>query len=166
MKKKRVCVLGEGGARVVCFLRRNGFDAFFGIPSEKQRADLLLCLPSVDAETGRRAAAAFPNACVLTAGTAFEGAVCAKGLRTSAALVPLLTACAELHGKLRAAEEENARLNRALGELKLIDRAKCALVRHCGMSEGEAHRYLEKTAMDSRLPRRAVAESILEKYRD
>ena len=126
MKKKRVCVLGEGGARVVCFLRRNGFDAFFGVPSEKQRADLLLCL----------------------------------------ALVPLLTACAELPGKLRAAEEENARLNRALGELKLIDRAKCALVRHCGMSEGEAHRYLEKTAMDSRLPRRAVAESILEKYRD
>ena len=78
----------------------------------------------------------------------------------------LLSYAAKAGERLRLFGSENVRLRSTIDDLKLIDRAKCALVRHCGMSEGEAHRYLEKTAMDSRLPRRAVAESILEKYRD
>ena len=35
-----------------------------------------------------------------------------------------------------------------------------------GMSEGDAHRYIEKTAMDSCLPRRDVAEGIIRTYEE
>ena len=48
--------------------------------------------------------------------------------------------------------------------MKIIDRAKCALVRYQNMTEQEAHRYLEKTAMDRRLPRRVIAAEILKTY--
>jgi response regulator NasT len=32
------------------------------------------------------------------------------------------------------------------------------------MSEKEAHRYIEKEAMDMRMPKRAIAEGILKTY--
>ena len=65
---------------------------------------------------------------------------------------------------MRALVDENERLKATIGELKLIDRAKCALVGYLGMTEKDAHRFLEKQAMDRRLPRREVALEILKAY--
>ena len=38
------------------------------------------------------------------------------------------------------------------------------LIQYLSMTESQAHRYIEKQAMDMRLPKRAVAESILNTY--
>ena len=43
-----------------------------------------------------------------------------------------------------------------------MDRAKCYLIEHKGTSEAEAHRMIEKTAMDTRRDRAEVAAEILE----
>ena len=43
----------------------------------------------------------------------------------------------------------------------MVDRAKCALIQYLGFTEPQAHRYIEKQAMDLRQTRREVAESIL-----
>jgi two-component system, response regulator PdtaR len=48
--------------------------------------------------------------------------------------------------------------------LRIIDRAKWILISSMKMSEQEAHRYIEKQAMDIRSSRRFVAEGILKRY--
>ena len=49
-------------------------------------------------------------------------------------------------------------------DIRLVDRAKCILISQMDMREEEAHRYLEKQAMDRRTTKRAVAEGILKTY--
>ena len=76
------------------------------------------------------------------------------------ALRQLLAMCARLRG-LRA---RNITLRRQLDDTRLVNRAKLLLIDHLKMSEGDAHRYIEKTAMDTGVKRREVAESIIRTY--
>ncbi|MCB6365104.1 ANTAR domain-containing protein [Intestinibacillus massiliensis] len=64
--------------------------------------------------------------------------------------------------RLTGLRSENQRLQRKIEDIRLVDRAKCILIECCGMTEPEAHAYIEKQAMDRRLSKRAVAQSILE----
>ncbi|MPN40452.1 hypothetical protein SDC9_187989 [bioreactor metagenome] len=61
-------------------------------------------------------------------------------------------------------QKENRKLQTTIEEIRLIDRAKCALIQCLLMTEPQAHRYLEKQAMDLRLTKREVAENILKTY--
>ena len=45
-----------------------------------------------------------------------------------------------------------------------MERAKYVLIEHLGFSEEQAHRYIEKQAMDRRMTRRGIAEGILNTY--
>lgn len=63
-----------------------------------------------------------------------------------------------------ALEQENLRLQSKLEEIRLVNRAKSLLVQVLGLSEAQAHRAIEKQAMDLRLTRRTVAEEILKTY--
>lgn len=56
---------------------------------------------------------------------------------------------------------ENNALRRRLEETKVIERAKALLMVHKSMSEEEAHRYIERKAMDIRDSKKAVAEKII-----
>ena len=49
----------------------------------------------------------------------------------------------------------------ALEDLKDIGRAKAQMMRDQGLAEPEAHRYIQKTAMDTRRSMGAVAREIL-----
>lgn len=66
--------------------------------------------------------------------------------------------------RLRVLEKENVKLQVKIQEIRIIDRAKWTLIEYLKMSEAQAHRYIEKQAMDMRITRRAVAESILKTY--
>ncbi len=66
--------------------------------------------------------------------------------------------------RLKRAQAENDRLRRKIEDIRAVDRAKCLLISHLHMTEGQAHRHMEKRAMDLRVTRRAVAEEILRKY--
>lgn len=61
-------------------------------------------------------------------------------------------------------KQENSKLQKKIEEIKLVDRAKCALIQYRHLTEQEAHRYLEKQAMDQRLTRREVAGEIIKTY--
>ena len=78
-----------------------------------------------------------------------------------AMLAGALLSAAKAGERLAAAAREVCRLRERLDCERLVARAKVALVERRGMTEGEAHRYIEKTAMDERLPRRTVALRIL-----
>jgi len=61
-------------------------------------------------------------------------------------------------------KEENIHLHHKLEEMKIINRAKCVLIQYLSMSEAQAHRYIEKQAMDMRLTKFQVARQILKAY--
>ena len=42
-----------------------------------------------------------------------------------------------------------------------MDRAKCLLIECCGMTEPEAHSYIEQQAMNQRRSKRDIAEDII-----
>ena len=49
-------------------------------------------------------------------------------------------------------------------DIRLIDRAKCLLIAYFRINEQEAHRFIEKQAIDRRMTKRKVAEGILRTY--
>lgn len=59
---------------------------------------------------------------------------------------------------------ENAELKAKLEETRIVDRAKLLLVQYLGMSEKEAHRHIEKKAMDNRITKSQVAKEIIKIY--
>lgn len=80
-----------------------------------------------------------------------------------AAVLPSLLATAE---RLRTLRNKTSSLQQRLDDSRIVARAKLLLISRLGMSEGDAHRYIEKTAMDSCLPRRDVAEGIIRTYEE
>ena len=64
--------------------------------------------------------------------------------------------------RLAVLRTENAKLLDKIAQLRLVDRAKCYLIEKKGMTETEAHRLIEKGAMDTRRSRGEVAQEILE----
>ncbi len=61
-------------------------------------------------------------------------------------------------------QTENIKLQNKIEEIRLVNRAKCALIQYLGLTEAQAHRYIEKQAMDMRQTRRETARSILSMY--
>lgn len=61
-------------------------------------------------------------------------------------------------------KKENAKLLNRIDEMRLINRAKCTLMQYLNFTEPQAHKYIEKQAMNNRQTRREVALKILETY--
>lgn len=68
--------------------------------------------------------------------------------------------------RLAILQAENDRLTDKLAQLRLVDRAKCYLIERKGMTEADAHRLIEKQAMDTRRSRGEVAQAILDEEDD
>ena len=66
--------------------------------------------------------------------------------------------------RLQRVRQENDILKQKIEDIRIVDRAKWILVSNMNMTEKEAHRYIEKQAMDLRSTRRSVAERILKTY--
>ena len=61
-------------------------------------------------------------------------------------------------------EERQASVEEKIEEIRLVNKAKWQLIECLRMTEAEAHRYIEKQAMDQRVSKREIAESIIETY--
>lgn len=66
--------------------------------------------------------------------------------------------------RMNRVQAENSKLTQKIEDIRLIDRAKCILISHVSMSEPDAHKYIERQAMDMRVSKRKIAESILKTY--
>ena len=49
-------------------------------------------------------------------------------------------------------------------EIRLVNRAKWLLIEQLRMTESEAHRYIEKQAMDRCVTKLSIAENIISMY--
>jgi response regulator NasT len=68
---------------------------------------------------------------------------------------------------IRLTSEYNIRVKKAetkLADIKTIERAKWVLAKYLSLSEAEAHRYIQKNAMDKRKPQIDIAKDILRTY--
>lgn len=69
-----------------------------------------------------------------------------------------------LHYRLMQNVPKQERLERQIEDIRLVDRAKCLLIQYEGITEEQAHHYIEKEAMNQRITRREMAETILHSY--
>ena len=70
-----------------------------------------------------------------------------------------------LRERLRKLEAKQQSVEERMEEIRLVNRAKWLLIEELNMTEQEAHRYIEKQAMDRCVTKRAVAEQILSTYK-
>lgn len=83
------------------------------------------------------------------------------GKKTFRCAVSMLLA---LHFRLDKAAPRQAQLERKIEDIRLVDRAKCLLIQYEAITEEQAHHYIEKEAMNRRITRREMAETILKSY--
>ena len=63
--------------------------------------------------------------------------------------------------RLRGMRKKTMTLEEKMEEIRLVNRAKWALIESRSMSEEEAHRYIQKLSMDMCLSKKETAENIL-----
>ncbi len=66
--------------------------------------------------------------------------------------------------RIRKNEEKNLSIEEKMNEIRLINRAKWLLISELKMTEPDAHKYIEKQAMNRCVTKRKVAEEIIKTY--
>ena len=66
--------------------------------------------------------------------------------------------------RMRRMEEKQTAVEEKIDEIRLVNRAKWLLIECLGMTEPEAHRYIEKQSMDRRVTKREVAQAVIKTY--
>ena len=67
--------------------------------------------------------------------------------------------------RLGKIEKRTLTLEEKMSEIRIVNRAKWTLIESCQMTEADAHRYIEKQAMDLCVTRRKIAANILQTYK-
>lgn len=81
-------------------------------------------------------------------------------------LLGTLSQAAVTRRRMEVLFQENRELKRKIEDIRMVDRAKYVLMEMLQMSEKEAHRYIEKQAMDLRRTKREVATRIISTYQN
>ena len=66
--------------------------------------------------------------------------------------------------KVQVLSSQTTKLKVKMEEIKQVNRAKMLFMQNMNMSEQEAHRYIEKEAMDRGMKRTAISEEIIKTY--
>ena len=66
--------------------------------------------------------------------------------------------------RLRRLEKKSVSLEDKMQEIRLVNRAKWLLISEKGMTEDDAHRYIEKLAMDKCITKHDAAQQIISQY--
>ena len=81
-----------------------------------------------------------------------------QGFYSAVKLLSAMTA------RLSQMEKANRTLQEKMADIRVVNRAKWLLIEHHHMKEQDAHYFIEKQAMDTRMSRREVAENIIRTY--
>ena len=66
--------------------------------------------------------------------------------------------------RLRRLEKKTVSIEEKMQEIRLVNRAKWILISELKMTEEDAHKYIEKQAMDRCVSKREIAEDIINTY--
>lgn len=81
-------------------------------------------------------------------------------------IVQTIRLLAAVRIQLEQMQHKTEKLEAKVADIRIINRAKLLLVQHLQMTETEAHKYIEKQAMNTSKPRRTIAENIIRTYED
>ena len=84
---------------------------------------------------------------------------------TAQTVAQSLTLICATRERLRRMEQKTASVEEKIEEIRIVKKAKWLLIDQLKMTEQEAHRYIEKQAMDRCVTRRTIAENILATYK-
>ena len=76
----------------------------------------------------------------------------------------MIKAAIAVQYKVQVLSSKATQLKVKMEEIRLVNRAKMLLMQNMNMTEQEAHRYLEKEAMDRGMKRTAIATEIVKTY--
>ena len=91
---------------------------------------------------------------VLTVGKPLNPALFAQAIQLGATM----------QSRLRVLSRRYEKLEQKLEELRTVDRAKLLLIQRKKLTEEEAHRLIEKRAMDMRLSKTVVARELIRQF--
>jgi len=140
---------------------------------EPELAILDIKMPGMDGLEAARAITADRGAAVLIL-TAFSQRDLIEEARDAGALaylvkpfqkselIPAVEVALGRFAEMKALAEENSSLTEQLATRKLVDRAKGILMDRHGMTEADAFRFVQKTAMDTRRGLSVVAQSVID----
>lgn len=66
--------------------------------------------------------------------------------------------------RLKKFEKKTMSTEEKMQEIRIVNHAKWILIEHLSMTEADAHRYIEKQAMDRCISKRDMAEEIIKTY--
>ncbi len=81
-------------------------------------------------------------------------------------LLGAVNAMLTVYHRLEAVVPQKEKLQNKIQEIRMVDRAKCLLIQYSGINEQQAHRQIEKEAMDRRITRGQVAREIINAFED
>lgn len=87
----------------------------------------------------------------------------AKPITESSLRQALSIICATIERMKRFVKKQDT-VNDKIEEMRIVNKAKWMLIDHAHMTEPDAHRFIEKKAMDDRTSKRLVAEHIIKQY--
>lgn len=76
-------------------------------------------------------------------------------------LIPAIKVAMARFRELQDLRKEISSLQSALEARKIIERAKGLVMKHFGLSEEDAYRYLQKQSMEHRKPMKEIAEAVI-----
>lgn len=79
-------------------------------------------------------------------------------------LLTVLSWLSSAREKLRKTENKTLSIKEKMEEIRIVNRAKWLLISELKLDEPEAHRYIEKQAMDRCISKRIVAEELVKTY--
>lgn len=79
-------------------------------------------------------------------------------------VIHTLNFMAGIRERLRKLEKKSLSMEEKMEEIRLVNRAKWVLIGELKMTEADAHRYIEKQAMDRCVSRREIVEEIISTY--
>lgn len=94
----------------------------------------------------------------------FTGAFVLPKPFTKSGLLQTVRMAAVAKENMNRLEREKSELQGKLDDSRVINRAKCCLIQYLNMTEEQAHKHIQKMAMDTRRNQREVAEDILKTY--
>lgn len=94
----------------------------------------------------------------------FTGAFVLPKPFTKSNLVQTLRMAAIAKDSINRLEREKSELQGKLDDSRIISRAKCCLIQYLNMTEEQAHKHIQKMAMDTRRTQREAAEDVLRTY--
>ena len=83
---------------------------------------------------------------------------------SKSAMINALSWMASARERLRKFEKKSVSIEEKMEEIRIVNRAKWLLIQQLHMDEPEAHRYIEKQAMDRCITRREIASEIIKMY--